>query len=99
MKIFKKNSTQDTDLITRKKITALDVKDHFLTTGCPNIDGFLNGGILRRGLIEIVGPSAVGKTQIALQLAITAQLPVEFGGFGSGTNFVVPDLLSVHYMY
>lgn len=79
-------NSNDFDDFLKKKQLASDLKDQFMTTGCPNIDQFLNGGIIRSGLTEIVGPSAVGKTQIALQLSITAQLPEELGGLGLGTS-------------
>ncbi|XP_021944374.1 DNA repair protein XRCC3 homolog isoform X1 [Folsomia candida] len=82
------NITGDFDDFIQMKCTALDLKDRFLTTGCKNMDGFLNGGILRSGLTEFVGPSAVGKTQMALQLSITAQLPEKHGGLNSGVIYI-----------
>lgn len=87
------NITGDFDDFIQMKCTALDLKDRFLTTGCKNMDGFLNGGILRSGLTEFVGPSAVGKTQMALQLSITAQLPEKHGGLNSGKSLQYNDRL------
>ena len=42
-------------------------------TGCPVIDRALGGGILNKSITEIVGESAVGKTQLAIQLLLSCQ--------------------------
>lgn len=42
------------------------------------------GGILTKGITEIVGESATGKTQLCLQLCITVQMPLEQGGLDGG---------------
>ena len=42
----------------------------------------LHGGIPGGSLTELVGESTVGKTQLCLQLLLTAQLPVAAGGLG-----------------
>jgi DNA-repair protein XRCC3 len=47
----------------------------FLLTGCSILDYFLRGGICRKGITQIYGKSGTGKTQFALQLCITAQIP------------------------
>lgn len=65
-----------------------DDTDRFLSTGCPKLDNILNGGIALHGLTEIVGPAGLGKTQIALQLCITAQLPEQLGGLNCGMIFI-----------
>ncbi|XP_064602712.1 DNA repair protein XRCC3-like isoform X2 [Liolophura sinensis] len=57
-----------------------DLKIRKLTTGCPVLDKFLSGGIMSRGITEITGISASGKTQLCLQLGLTAQLPCSQGG-------------------
>ena len=44
------------------------------------------GGIVSRGITEISGESASGKTQFALQLSLTAQLPTTNGGLDGGTT-------------
>ena len=55
-----------------------------LTVGCQILDGFLRGGILRRGITEVTGESSSGKTQICLQLCLTVQFPKEKGGLEGG---------------
>ncbi|KAF9374968.1 DNA repair protein xrcc3 [Podila verticillata] len=63
--------------------TALDLlhEEAWLSTGDPVLDQALGGtGIMTRGITEIAGESAVGKTQMCLQLCLMAQLPKECGG-------------------
>lgn len=59
--------------------TASDFKvaESFLTTGCPIIDTALRGGLSKRGINQIYGEAGTGKTQLALQLCLTAQIPSE----------------------
>ena len=54
-----------------------------LSTGSACLDSALGGGILYPGLVEIAGESGAGKTQLCLQLAISAQMPVECNGVGT----------------
>ncbi|KAF8954980.1 DNA repair protein xrcc3 [Entomortierella lignicola] len=63
--------------------TALDLyqEEHWLSLGDPILDTALGGsGFMTRGITEIAGESAVGKTQFCLQLCLTVQLPLEMGG-------------------
>ncbi|XP_065352798.1 DNA repair protein XRCC3-like isoform X1 [Cloeon dipterum] len=59
-----------------------------LTTGCPKIDALLGGGIRNRGISELSGASACGKTQFCLKLCLTCQWPKSFGGFDSGALYI-----------
>ena len=52
----------------------------FLSTGDESFDVFLHGGIPLRGLVEVCGESSSGKTQICLQLCLSAQLRDEGDG-------------------
>ncbi|KAJ1905676.1 DNA repair protein xrcc3 [Tieghemiomyces parasiticus] len=63
-------------------LTARDLlaRQRFLTTGDTALDRVLEGGIPAWGLTEIAGTSASGKTQLCLQLSLTAQLPIALGG-------------------
>ena len=56
-----------------------------LSTGCPHLDSFLNGGLPVPALNEVAGTSAAGKTQLCLQLCLTVQLPRQEGGLDGGT--------------
>ncbi|KAF9113398.1 DNA repair protein xrcc3 [Mortierella sp. AM989] len=63
--------------------TALDLlqEEHWLSLGDPILDTALGGsGFMTRGITEIAGESAVGKTQLCLQLCLTVQLPLHMGG-------------------
>lgn len=64
---------------------------HRLTTGCPVLDSFLRGGILSRGITELSGESASGKTQLCMQLCLTAQFPTEYGGLEAGALYVCTE--------
>ncbi|KAF9452229.1 P-loop containing nucleoside triphosphate hydrolase protein, partial [Macrolepiota fuliginosa MF-IS2] len=56
--------------------------------GDPELDDTLGGG-LRTGMIwEIVGESAAGKTQFALQSSLHVQLPREQGGLDGSTCYL-----------
>ncbi|RIA91256.1 Rad51-domain-containing protein [Glomus cerebriforme] len=62
-----------------------------LTTGDAVIDKILGGGIMSRGITEIVGESAAGKTQLCLQLCLTVQLPTELGGLEGGAVYICTE--------
>eukprot|EP00795_Rhopilema_esculentum_P003162 gene3162-1466_t len=59
-----------------------------LSAGCQIIDDTLKGGLLVPGINEISGESGSGKTQIALQLCLTVQLDVQYGGLQGGALFI-----------
>jgi RAD51-like protein 2 len=42
----------------------------------------LGGGFPRGELTEIFGTPGTGKTQLAMQLSVNAQIPMIFGGVG-----------------
>ncbi|XP_071789237.1 DNA repair protein XRCC3-like [Asterias amurensis] len=62
-----------------------------VSTGCAVLDEFLNGGILTRGITEIAGESAAGKTQLCMQLCLSVQRSVENGGLGGGAVYVCTE--------
>ena len=62
-----------------------------LSTGCEQIDQMLRGGILSRGITEIAGVSASGKTQLCLQLCLNVQLPCKFGGLNGGAAYICTE--------
>ncbi|KAG7199153.1 hypothetical protein KM043_018042 [Ampulex compressa] len=63
-------------------------REKYLTTGCQKIDTFLKGGMFCRGITEIYGAAGTGKTQLALQLALTVQLPMDKGGLAAGAVYI-----------
>ncbi|XP_074267675.1 DNA repair protein XRCC3 homolog [Silene latifolia] len=67
-----------------------------LTLNCPILDCFLAGGIPTNSITEIVAESGSGKTQLCLQLLLSAQLPPSRGGLSASslylyTEFPFPD--------
>ncbi|XP_020283519.1 DNA repair protein XRCC3-like [Pseudomyrmex gracilis] len=71
--------------------SAAAVREKFLTTGCSKLDAKLRGGIPCRGITQIYGAAGTGKTQLALQLCLTVQLPVTTGGFGAGAIYICTE--------
>nr|XP_045011283.1 DNA repair protein XRCC3 isoform X2 [Jaculus jaculus] len=55
-----------------------------LSLGCPVLDRILGGGLPLEGITELAGCSSAGKTQLALQLCLTVQLPRQYGGLETG---------------
>lgn len=51
-----------------------------LSTGCQIIDSIMNGGLLTGEVVGVWGESACGKSQLAMQLAVTSMLPKKLGG-------------------
>ncbi|XP_054617647.1 DNA repair protein XRCC3 isoform X3 [Dunckerocampus dactyliophorus] len=62
-----------------------------LSTGCPLLDRLLRGGLPVGGVTELAGESGVGKTQLALQLCLSVQYPIQHGGLNSGAVFVCTE--------
>ncbi|KAG9447719.1 hypothetical protein H6P81_013847 [Aristolochia fimbriata] len=56
--------------------------------GCPILDRLLDGGIPCNSVTEIVAESGSGKTQLCLQLLLTAQLPVSRGGLNAASIYI-----------
>lgn len=54
-----------------------------ISTGSSQLDELLRGGIESMGITEAFGEFRTGKTQLALTLCVTAQLPTNMGG-GNG---------------
>ncbi|KAJ2468422.1 DNA repair protein rhp57, partial [Coemansia sp. RSA 2320] len=68
--------------------TELEADDVWISTGDARIDECLGGGIRLGSMVEVAGESAAGKTQLCIQLAISAQLPEEFGGLGGEVVYI-----------
>uniref|UniRef100_A0A3B3E180 DNA repair protein n=1 Tax=Oryzias melastigma TaxID=30732 RepID=A0A3B3E180_ORYME len=62
-----------------------------LSVSCPVLDGLLRGGLPVGGITELSGPSGAGKTQLALQISLSVQYPVEHGGLGAGALYICTE--------
>ncbi|KAH9297665.1 hypothetical protein KI387_029347, partial [Taxus chinensis] len=58
------------------------------TVGCHILDSALNGGIPCGSITELVGECGSGKTQLALQLLLCAQLPFSRGGLEASSVYI-----------
>ncbi len=59
-----------------------------ITTGSKELDILIGGGVETQAITEAYGKFGSGKSQLAFQLSINAQLPVEQGGLGGAVLFV-----------
>ncbi|CAD2215581.1 Rad51/AAA domain containing protein, putative [Angomonas deanei] len=59
-----------------------------LTTFSKSLDTLLGGGIPLHTLTEVCGPPGVGKTQLLLQLCVSAALSPQLGGLDGGTLYI-----------
>lgn len=73
--------TADEILKKRAKISKI-------STGSSSLDALLGGGIETQAITEAHGSFGSGKSQIALQLAVNVQLPVEKGGLNGNCVFI-----------
>ncbi|XP_026147015.1 DNA repair protein XRCC3 [Carassius auratus] len=64
---------------------------HRLSFACPVLDGLMRGGLPVRGITELAGESAAGKTQFCLQLCLSVQYPQENGGLNSGAVYICTE--------
>lgn len=51
----------------------------------------MRGGLPLRGITELAGESAAGKTQFCLQLCLSVQYPQEHGGLNSGAVYICTE--------
>ncbi|MEM0475174.1 MAG: DNA repair and recombination protein RadA [Candidatus Norongarragalinales archaeon] len=59
-----------------------------ITTGSKELDALLGGGIETQAITECFGKFGSGKTQLAFQLCVNAQLPRDKGGLEGAVAFV-----------
>ncbi|PRW56306.1 DNA repair XRCC3-like protein [Chlorella sorokiniana] len=63
-----------------------------LSTGCPQLDAVLDGGLpVGSSLTEVAGEAAASKTQLSLQLLLSAQLPQQYGGLDGAAVYVYTE--------
>ena len=75
------------NVMTGKEYKEVDAKRLVLKTHT-KLDNLLNGGMKETYLVEAYGQFATGKTQLAHQLAVVAQLPPEMGGLGGKVMYI-----------
>ena len=61
---------------------------HHLVFGLRPLDDALRGGAPAGCITELVGQAGLGKTQLCKQLAVSAQLPVLYGGMGGSVVYI-----------
>ncbi|MFH1107501.1 MAG: DNA repair and recombination protein RadA [Candidatus Micrarchaeota archaeon] len=59
-----------------------------VTSGSTELDALLGGGLESQAITEAFGKFGSGKSQLAFQLCVNVQLPVEQGGLDGGALFV-----------
>ncbi|MFX1398561.1 MAG: DNA repair and recombination protein RadA [Promethearchaeota archaeon] len=59
-----------------------------ITTGSPELDEVLGGGVETGSIIEFFGEFRTGKTQIMHQLCVNVQLPRELGGLEGNALYI-----------
>ncbi len=59
-----------------------------ITTGSKELDALLGGGLETQAITEAFGKFSSGKSQLAFQLCVNAQMPIEKGGLAGGVIFV-----------
>ncbi len=59
-----------------------------ITTGSKALDTLIGGGVETQAITEAHGAFGSGKSQIALQLAVTVQLPLDKGGLAGKAVFI-----------
>ncbi|MBU7025014.1 MAG: DNA repair and recombination protein RadA [Theionarchaea archaeon] len=59
-----------------------------ITTGSQDVNELLGGGVETQAITEVFGEFGSGKSQLAHQLCVNVQLPVEKGGLDAGAIFI-----------
>jgi len=74
--------------VTADKVLERREKIGYITTGSPALDDLLGGGVETQAITEVFGEFGSGKTQLAHQLCINVQLPVEQKGLNAKAIFI-----------
>ena len=67
-------------LPTAAELLAREKSRRPIVSFCKSIDGVLGGGARLGEVTEVCGVPGVGKTQLAMQFAVDACIPEQFGG-------------------
>lgn len=74
--------------ITAEQLAEKRLSIGFITTGSKDLDALLGGGVETQAITEVFGEFGSGKSQLAHQLCVNVQMPVESGGLDSGAIFI-----------
>ncbi|KIY96063.1 putative DNA repair protein RAD51 [Monoraphidium neglectum] len=76
--------------ITASQLYGLSLADSAtqLRTFLPGLDAALRVGVPAGAITELVGPAGVGKSQMAMGLALSAALPRELGGLAATVMYI-----------
>ena len=74
--------------VTADKILERREKIGLITTGSPQFDDLLGGGVETQAVTEAFGEFGSGKTQLAHQLCVNVQLPPDQKGLGAKAIYV-----------
>jgi RAD51-like protein 2 len=62
--------------------------DRPIVTFCEQIDSMLGGGVAIGEITECCGEPGTGKTQMGMQIAVDARIPVEYGGVAGEAVYI-----------
>lgn len=81
-------SALDMNFITGQDVLKKRAEVGKISTGSVEFDKLIGGGIESQGLTEAFGEFGSGKSQIAMQLAVNVQRPLEEGGLNAKCVFI-----------
>ncbi len=76
------------DFMTGDELSSKRKSIERISTGSQEFNKLIGGGIETQGLFECFGEYGSGKSQLAMQLAVMAQLPKENGGLNSDVIYI-----------
>ncbi|MEM2875301.1 MAG: DNA repair and recombination protein RadA [Candidatus Hadarchaeales archaeon] len=76
------------NFLTADKVLEKREKIGLITTGSPQLDELLGGGVETQAITEFFGEFGSGKTQLAHQLCVNVQLPVEQKGLEAKAIYI-----------
>lgn len=86
--IDRAQKTLEPRFLTAEELRELHIDAPRLTTGVKKLDRVLGGGVELGAITELIGEWGVAKTQLCFQLCVTAQLPLEQGGFDCDVAYI-----------
>ncbi len=80
--------SMDIRFLSGKELQEIRAQVGRITTGSSVLDGLLGGGVETQAITELFGEFGSGKTQIAHQLSVNVQQPIEQGGLGKKVIYI-----------